>query len=185
MRAFVTRDGRLGDEVAMARGRRITSVRPGLSRTQDRTCGGAVPTITLNGRTVEASEGQTILGLARANGVYVPSLCYHPETGQTAACRVCAVEVEGARGLVTACNTAVRAAMVIRTDTDQVQEARRLIVDLLLSDGSHDCLSCEMCGRCELQDVAYHLGIERPSEPRAVPPLPLDQSHPMIARDPN
>ncbi len=84
-----------------------------------------------------------------------------------------------------ACNTQVWDGMVIHTDTDQVLRARRLVVDLLLSDGSHDCLSCDMCGECELQEAAYRLGIEQPSERRDAPLLPLDLSHPMIARNPN
>jgi formate dehydrogenase major subunit len=144
-----------------------------------------MPTITLNGKTFETPDHQTILEVARARGVYVPSLCYHPKTGQAASCRICAVEVEGARGLVMACHTQVWDGMVIHTDTPQVLEARRLIVDLLLSDGTHDCLSCEVCGRCELQEAAYRLGIERPSERVDGPLLPLDLSHPMIARNPN
>ena len=144
-----------------------------------------MPTITLNGRKMEAGEGRTILDVARANGVYVPSLCFHPKTGQSAVCRVCAVEVDGARGLVMSCNAPVWDGMVVRTETEPVLQARRVIVDLLLSEGAHDCLSCEMCGACELQEAAYRLGIEKPSERRDTPPLPLDLSHPMIARNPN
>jgi formate dehydrogenase major subunit len=142
-------------------------------------------TITLNGRTTEAVEGQTILEAARAHGTLIPSLCFHPKTGQSASCRLCAVEVEGARGLVMSCNTPVRDGMVVRTETEQVLQARRVIVDLLLSDGTHDCLSCEMCGECELQEAAYRLGIERPSAPRGAPSMATDVSHPMIERNPN
>jgi len=142
-----------------------------------------MPTIRLNDRAVEADEGQTVLEAARAHGVYIPSLCFHPKTGQSASCRVCAVEVEGARGLVMSCNTAVWDGMVVRTETESVLQARRVIVDLLLSEGIHDCLSCEMCGECELQDVAYRLGIEKPSERRELPPVPPDLSHPMIVRN--
>jgi formate dehydrogenase major subunit len=144
-----------------------------------------MPTITLNGRTIEAPEGKTILEAARANGVLIPSLCFHPKTGPSASCRLCAVEVEGARGLVMSCNEPVRDGMVVRTETDQVLQARRMIVDLLLSDGTHDCLSCEMCGECELQEAAYRLGIERPSDRRVAPSTPSDLSHPMIERNPN
>ncbi len=142
-------------------------------------------TIVLDGVAVEAAEGETILDVARANGAYVPTLCHHPKTGPASACRICAVEIEGARGLVTACNSPVRDGMVVRTDSDRVLDARRLIVDLLLSEGAHDCLSCDMCGSCELQDAAYHLGIDRPSQAPTSPLLPLDLSHPLIARDPN
>jgi len=142
-------------------------------------------TIRLNGRTVEAGEGQTVLEAARAHGVYIPSLCFHPKTGQSASCRVCAVEVEGARGLVMSCNTAVWDGMVVHTETEPVLQARRAIVDLLLSEGIHDCLACEMCGQCELQEAAYRLGIEKPSERRELPPQPPDISHPMIVRNPD
>ncbi len=144
-----------------------------------------MPTIRLNGSTVQVSEGQTILEAARASGIYVPSLCYHPKTGPAAACRLCAVEVEGARGLVMSCITPVWDGMVVQTETEQVLQARRAIVDLLLSEGAHDCLSCEMCGECELQEAAYRLGIERPSERRLAPSPPPDCSHPMIIRNPD
>jgi predicted molibdopterin-dependent oxidoreductase YjgC len=144
-----------------------------------------MPVIKLNGRTVEAKEGQTILDAARATGIYLPSLCYHPRVGQAGVCRICAVEVDGARGLLMSCITPVWDGMVVRTETKQVLDARRMIVDLLLADGEHDCLSCDMCGSCELQDAAYRLNIERPSEPRGTPSLPVDGSHPMIVRNPN
>ena len=146
-------------------------------------CGALV--LELDRQTIEAAEGDTILDAARAHGVYIPTLCYHRKTGQSAACRSCAVEVEGARGLVMACSTPVREGMVVRTDSDAVLRARRTVVDLLLSEGRHDCLSCEVSGTCELQDAAYRLGIEHASESRTDPLLPLDLSHPMIVRDPN
>jgi predicted molibdopterin-dependent oxidoreductase YjgC len=144
-----------------------------------------MPKITLNGETVEAQEGQTLLEIAREQGYYVPSLCFHPKVGQSGICRICAVEVEGARGLVMSCITQATEGMVVRTETEQVLEARRMVVDLLLSDGKHDCLSCEMCGTCELQDAAYHLGIMKPSYPMDAPPVAMDLSHPMIIRNPN
>ncbi len=144
-----------------------------------------MPEITLNGNKVQAEAGRTILEVAREQGLYIPSLCYHPKTGQSGMCRVCAVEVEGARGLVMSCITPVAEGMVVRTDSDKVLEARRTIVNLLLADGEHDCLSCEMCGSCELQDAAYHLGIERPSIRIEKPRAEIDASHPMLVRNPN
>jgi predicted molibdopterin-dependent oxidoreductase YjgC len=144
-----------------------------------------MPKITLNGRVVEAAEGQTILEVARKEGLYIPSLCYHPKVGQSGMCRVCAVEVEGARGFVMSCITPVTEGMVINTESKKVLEVRRTIVDLLLSDGEHECLSCEMCGTCELQDAAYHLGIEHPSIIIDKPRIPIDDSHPMLVRNPN
>jgi NADH dehydrogenase/NADH:ubiquinone oxidoreductase subunit G len=119
--------------------------------------------VTINGRACTAEAGQTILQAARANGVYIPSLCYHEKLGALARCRVCMVEVQGMRGLCTSCSTFVQEGMVITTNSPVVLQAQKLIVDLLLSSGDHDCLSCEQNGACELQDVAYYLGIEGPS----------------------
>ena len=144
-----------------------------------------MPKFTLNGRAVEAAEGQTILDVARDQGFYIPSLCYHPKVGQSGMCRVCAVEVEGARGLVMSCITPVTEGMVVTTESPRLLEVRRTIVDMLLSEGEHDCLACEMCGECELQDAAYRLGIERASMVMDKPSLEVDASHPMLVRNPN
>jgi formate dehydrogenase major subunit len=144
-----------------------------------------MPKITIDGVSLAAEEGQTILEVAREAGVYIPTLCYHPKVGQSAVCRICAVEVEGARGLVMACNAKVTDGMVVNTTTPTVLQARRTVVELLLASGDHDCLACEMCGRCELQEVAYRLGIKAAPYRIERKPLPLDESHPMILRDPN
>ena len=119
--------------------------------------------ITINGQPCQAESGATVLAAARANGHYIPSLCFHEKTGPAAKCRVCAVEIEGMRGgLQTACSALVQEGMVIRTDTEPVKAAQSLVVNLLLANGRHDCLACEKSGACELQEAAYHLGIERP-----------------------
>ena len=119
--------------------------------------------ISIDGKQVQAEQGETILQVARKNGIYIPSLCFHEKVGVAGKCRVCVVEVEGMRGLQTSCSVQVREGMVVRTDTEKARQAQKLVVDLLLSSGTHDCLSCEQNGRCELQDAAYFLGIERPS----------------------
>lgn len=119
--------------------------------------------ITVNGKPVTASPGQTVLDALLENGFYVPHLCYHPKTGQAAKCRACVVEVEGMPGLKTSCNLPVEDGMKITTDSKLVKDSQRVVVDLALSSGIHDCLSCEKNGECELQDAAYYLGIERPS----------------------
>jgi len=144
-----------------------------------------MPQITIDGRTLEASEGRTLLDVAREAGFYIPTLCYHPKLGPAGICRICSVEVEGARGLVMACNTKIWDGMVVHTATDKVLEARRMVVELLLADGKHDCLGCEMCGDCELQEAAYRLGIMKPSFVMDTEPLPMDLSHPMIIKNPN
>lgn len=118
---------------------------------------------TLNGLACAVPEAMTVLEAARANGIYIPSLCHHPRTGTAGKCRACATEIEGLRGLQTACTTQVREGMVIRSDSQAARAAQLLVVDLALSSGRHDCLSCDRCGTCELQTAAYHLGLERPT----------------------
>jgi predicted molibdopterin-dependent oxidoreductase YjgC len=119
--------------------------------------------ITINTKECEAREGQTVLEAARTNDIYIPSLCYHPKTGPAGKCRACIVEIEGMRGLQTACTVNVREGMKVTTNSETVLKAQRLVIDLLLSSGHHDCLSCEQNSACELQTAAYFLGIERPS----------------------
>jgi len=119
--------------------------------------------VTINGRQYEAEAGQTILQVAKKHGVYIPSLCYHEKVGVAGKCRVCVVEVEGMRGLQTSCSVAVREGMNVTTNSEKAVQAQKLVVDLLLSSGQHDCLSCAQNGKCELQDAAYFLGIERPT----------------------
>ncbi len=119
--------------------------------------------LTIDRTTVEAQPGQTILQVARAHGIYIPTLCYHEKTGAASKCRVCAVVVEGMRGLQLACSVPAKDGMVIHTDTAEARDTQRLVVNLLLSTGTHDCLACEKNGVCELQDAAYHLGIMKPA----------------------
>ena len=119
--------------------------------------------ITIDNKVCEARDGQTVLQVARENGIYIPTLCYHAKTGQAGRCRVCVVEVGGMRGLQVSCVLQAKNGMVVTTDNVQIRDAQKMIVDLLLSSGHHDCLACEKSGNCELQDAAYFLGIERPS----------------------
>ncbi len=139
--------------------------------------------ITLDGKSVPFSEGQTLLEVARENRVKIPSLCYHRKTGPAGRCRLCVVEVEGSRTLITACTAAAQDGQVVRTNTERVREARRMIVNLLLSNGEHNCLSCEQNGACELQDAAYDLGIEAPAFLVSGPTAEVDMSGEMIAVD--
>jgi len=139
--------------------------------------------VTIDGREFAVQSEMTVLDVAREHGIYIPSLCYHPKTGQAARCRVCAVEVEGQRNLATACTLAVRDGLVVRTDTARVTAARRTVVNLLLSNGEHNCLSCEQNGMCELQEAAYRLGIETPAFLVEGPQVVPDDSSEMIVFD--
>ena len=113
---------------------------------------------------VTVPRGTSILDAALGAGIEIPHLCYDPEwcLPPTGSCRLCLVEVEGARAPVPSCCHPAAADMVVRTDTEEVVEMRRMVIDLLLSDHPHDCLTCEKAGDCTLQDYAYKLGVKEP-----------------------
>lgn len=143
-------------------------------------------TITIDGKKVNARTNQTILEVARLAGVHIPTLCYYPRLSPTGACRVCVVQVEGARSLVAACSGLIdRDGMVVHTETDEVVRSRKMSVELLLASGNHDCPNCASNGRCELQNLAQELDIEHPRFPIESPKIPFDNSNPMIVRDLN
>lgn len=142
-------------------------------------------TLNIDSRDIQADIGDTVLNVTRKNGIYIPTLCYHPRTRQAGKCRICVVEVEGLPGLQVSCSLPARDGMVIRTTTERIIETRKMIVELYLSNGKHNCISCEANGVCELQDTAYRLGIEKSTFPIVEKDLPVDQSSPMIIRDMN
>ncbi|HUV38798.1 MAG TPA: molybdopterin-dependent oxidoreductase, partial [Planctomycetota bacterium] len=132
--------------------------------------------LTIDGVNVTAPAGSTLLEAARTVGIDVPHLCYDPDLGlpPTSSCRLCLVEVEGAKALVTSCSYPVADGMVVRTDTDRLRETRRMVVEFLLSAHPHDCLTCDKGGTCKLQEYAYALGVKAPSfETEDVPLEPL------------
>jgi len=119
--------------------------------------------LTINGATLTFESGQTILEAARGAGIAVPTLCDYQDTIPTGACRVCVVEVEGARTLLPACATLAAPGMVVQTESPRVAAARRMVIELLLASGNHQCLVCEANGECELQDLAYRYQVETPA----------------------
>jgi len=144
-----------------------------------------MPTVrlTINGRTVEAAPGASVLEAARANDVHIPSLCFMEGLTPAGACRLCVVEVEGAKTLQASCVTEVREGMVVKTDTPRVRRARRMLLELLLSDHPRDCLRCARNQHCELQSLAEAI---LPGEDRfeAPPPArPVDDSSAWLVRD--
>ncbi|MBN1535248.1 MAG: molybdopterin-dependent oxidoreductase [Anaerolineales bacterium] len=140
-------------------------------------------TVFIDGKKIEYEGNKTLLEIARENNIYIPSLCYHPKLGPASMCRVCVVEVEGMRGLQPSCATIPAEGAKVLTNTERVIEARKTVVNLLLSNGNHNCLSCEVNGDCELQDAAYHLGIEIPAF-LIEQPEERDESGVFILRDP-
>ena len=115
--------------------------------------------VTINNRVVETYEGKTILEVAKENGIHIPTLCYLKNYTGTGACRVCQVEVEGARNLCASCVYPVRDGMVVKTNSKRALDARRRVVELIVSNHSKDCLSCIRNTNCELQRLCQELGV--------------------------
>jgi len=141
--------------------------------------------LTIDGIAVAVSAGTSILEAALSVDIDIPHLCYDPALGlpPTSSCRLCLVEVEGNSGLVPSCSYPVSAGMVVRTDTDEIRETRRMIIELLLSDCPQECLTCEASGDCDLQKYAYELGVKgREYTDGLIPPEPV-QDGPAIIYD--
>jgi predicted molibdopterin-dependent oxidoreductase YjgC len=119
-------------------------------------------TLTINGRKVVASEENTILDAARGAGIKIPTLCHHPDLSNIGACRLCVVSVEKARALQTACTTPVFEGMVVDTESAAARETRRFVLEMLLSDHPNECMTCEVNGDCELQNLAYEYDVSWP-----------------------
>ncbi|MBI5957079.1 MAG: (2Fe-2S)-binding protein, partial [Chloroflexi bacterium] len=117
--------------------------------------------LKIDGQTVQAEAGSTILQAAEGAGIHIPTLCYHPALPAEGACRICVVEVAKQRLLLPACTYPVAEGMEVLTESPKVVEARRFVLELLLSDHPQDCLTCEENGDCELQDLAYRYQVKR------------------------
>ena len=141
-------------------------------------------TLTINGQTVQAPKNATILEAARSAGIHIPTLCYHSELAPEGACRLCVVEATGARTLVASCVYPVAEGMVVKTNTDKVRAARRMVVELLLANHPKDCLACQKSGDCELQNIAADLGLRKIRfEGGARKAHTIDASNPCLVRD--
>jgi predicted molibdopterin-dependent oxidoreductase YjgC len=119
-------------------------------------------TLTINGRKVTVPQDSTILEAARRGGIYIPTLCHHPDLSNVGACRMCVVSVEKARGLQTACTTPVSEGMVVNTESEEARETRKFVLHMLLTDHPNACMICEVDGDCELQDLAYEYQVDWP-----------------------
>ncbi|MBK7711597.1 MAG: (2Fe-2S)-binding protein [Bacteroidales bacterium] len=140
-------------------------------------------TIQVNNKKIKAEKGETILSALNRNGVIIPTLCRMKDFTPTGACRMCVVEVEGRERLVTACSQPVEEWIKIKTHSPRVIQARKTIVELLLSNHPDDCLYCDRNLNCELQRLSEELNIrERRIRGRKIKPR-LDQSSPAIVRE--
>lgn len=116
--------------------------------------------LTINGKNVEVEEGSTILEAARKANIDIPTLCFLKDVNEVGDCRMCVVEVEGRRGLATACIQKAEEGMVVNTSTPTVIEARKVVLDLILSNHDRECLTCTRNGNCELQRLAQQFYVD-------------------------
>ena len=139
--------------------------------------------LNIDGIDVEVEQGTSVLEAARKVNIDIPTLCFLKGINAAGDCRMCLVEIEGRRALTPSCNTIAEDGMVVRTNTDKVNDARRVVLDLILSTHNRDCLTCVRNGNCELQELCKKFGItdvefegERVKEN-------LDDLSPSIVRD--
>jgi iron-only hydrogenase group A len=139
--------------------------------------------IVVNGKTLAANNGETILTTLERNKISVPTLCHMKGLLPTGACRMCVVEVNGRQNLIPACSYPVENGMVIETHSPRVVESRKMIIELLLSNHPDDCLYCERNKNCELQDLSEELNIRNRRISGKKHKYHLDVSSPAIVRD--
>ncbi len=144
--------------------------------------------VTIDGKVYSAEKSATILDIAKANGIYIPTLCYLEGVSDIGSCRLCVVEVEGYDSFLPACRTKARDGMVITTDSDTLLKYRREMLKLILVDHNQDCMSCPANGTCELADMCNRFDVEKadhkaPAKGIAKKQQKLD-SNPYITYDP-
>lgn len=138
--------------------------------------------LVIDGKSIHADAGTTILEAARKSGIEIPTLCYHSRLRPLGHCRLCVVEVEGVAAPVTSCDNEVQEGMVVTTSTPQLEAIRKEIITLMLRNHPYeDCLTCEKGGACDLQERAYSFQVELPALIRALPVTHDD--NPYIVRD--
>lgn len=142
-----------------------------------------MPTLTIDNVTVEAPQGATVLEAARQAGINIPTLCYLKDVQAIGACRVCMVEIEGARSLMASCVTPIAEGMKVHTNSKKAREGRRTVVELLLSDHSGDCQTCDRNDDCELQALAHDMGIREITYPGEKSAQHIDDTTPALIRD--
>ena len=141
--------------------------------------------LTIDGRDVTAEPGTTILHAARAAGIDIPTLCQDDRLEPIGACRLCLVAVEGRPAPVVACATETSDGMVVVTETDEIVEERRVLLDLLLSDHRGDCIVCEQAGCCRLQELAYRYQVPHTTFAGATRDYAAREDTPFIVYDPS
>jgi [NiFe] hydrogenase diaphorase moiety small subunit len=140
-------------------------------------------TFNLDGKTIPFEEGETIMEAASAAGVYIPHLCHHPEFKPHGSCKLCTVSIGGRLGA--ACTNKAAEGVKVESETAAINADRLALTQMLFVEGNHVCPSCEKSGNCQLQAVAYHLGMLTPHFPHFYPARDVDASHPDVMLERN
>uniref|UniRef100_A0A7V4KEK6 4Fe-4S dicluster domain-containing protein n=1 Tax=Fervidobacterium pennivorans TaxID=93466 RepID=A0A7V4KEK6_FERPE len=140
-------------------------------------------TIYINDKLYQVPENKTVLEAAADLGFKIPTLCHHPELEPIGACRICVVEIEGARTLQPACTTKVADGMKIKTNTERVESAVRFNLSLIMSNHPHECMYCEADGRCELQKLVHMYDVQPIFGVNVNIEKEIDMSSPSVHRD--
>lgn len=140
--------------------------------------------LTIDGAAVQVPAGTTVMDAAETLGIHIPRLCYHPDLSLEGACRVCIVQVEGYNHFLASCSVAVWEGMDVQTNSPQIRQARRDIVELLLDNHPKDCQTCDRDGYCELQKLAYRLGVRERLFEGKRKSFPIDDSGKSVIRTP-
>jgi [NiFe] hydrogenase diaphorase moiety small subunit len=137
----------------------------------------------IDGKECTAEAGAFLVDAARANGVYIPTLCNIQGLKPRGVCRICTVRINGK--LTAACTTPVSEGMVVENNAADLNDMRKSIVELLFAEGNHFCPACEKSGSCELQALAYRFMVLAPRFPYLFPNRDVDASHPKLLKDQN
>jgi bidirectional [NiFe] hydrogenase diaphorase subunit len=144
-----------------------------------------VKTLFIDDRNVSARAGQTILEVAKENGITIPTLCHLEGLSDVGACRICVVEIKGSNKLFPACVTSIYEGMAVITNSERLQKHRRMILELLFTERNHVCSVCVANGHCELQSLAQSQGLTHVRLPYRNPQLDIDASHERFTVDHN
>ncbi len=142
-------------------------------------------TLDIDGHKVKTEKGKTVLQAASEAKIYIPSICAHPDLTPFGACRLCIVEIEGLKGLPTACTTLAADGMRVKTKTPQVNSTRRIAMELMLASHSADCLRCTQNLNCELQAIAQYLGITEERWKKSTEEVQINTTNPLFNHDLN
>ena len=144
-----------------------------------------IVTLTIDGEQLSAKDDESLLDVARQHKIHIPTLCHLEGLSDVGACRLCLVEIEGSTKLFPACTAKPLEGMVVRTNTERLKRYRRTIIELLASEGNHQCAVCVVNNHCELQNLAYDVGLSYVRFPYLYPKKKLDATHRDFVMDPN